>query len=114
MKVKVKIVDHHGEEVLELKFLSPAFLRAMNDIGQYGFEKYGEMSFQVRRTSGEPLVRDRRTESQAIADHAQEHFSQYLSHEAHDYFNDDIHQLAAVAFNAMMEAAFAKIDGEDK
>jgi hypothetical protein len=95
------------------KFLSPEFLKAMNDIGEYGYSKYGERSFQTRRTSGEPLVRDSRTQSQAIADHARDHFSQYLSHETHDYFGDDIHQLAAVAFNAMMEVVFAGLDRND-
>lgn len=89
-------------------FLDPAFLAAMNDVGRYGFQKYGPDSFQARRTSGDtsrgPM---RRNEAAVIADHAREHFSQYLSHVAHDHFNDDLHQLAAVAFNAMMEAHYA-------
>ena len=89
------------------EFLDEEFLKAMNEIGAYGFEKYGSQSFQARRTSGEPLVRDGRTQSQAIADHAQIHFDEYLAHNAHDHFGDDVHQLAAVAFNAMMEAIFA-------
>ena len=91
----------------EYKFLLTEFLEAMNDIGCYGFEKYGEQSFQNRRTNGEPLVRDNRTTSTAIAYHARIHFGEYLAHKSHDHFNDDIHSLAAVAFNAMMEAVFA-------
>jgi len=90
----------------ELQFLIPEFLEAMNDIGEYGFRKYGQNSFQARRSHGD-TSRDSRTTSQAIADHARMHFDEYLNYEVHDFFQDDIHQLAAVAFNAMMEAHFA-------
>ena len=113
--MKIEIRDRQPCFWIEvLEFLSPEFLIAMNDIGRYGFEKYGEQSFQARRESGKPLVRDSRTQSQAMADHAREHFSQYLSYEAHDYFGDDIHQLAAAAFNCMMESVFAELDKEEK
>jgi len=92
----------------QFEFLDSEFLTAMNDIGRYGFEKYGPVSFQSRRLNGDRSRGSlKRATSQVIADHAQEHFSQYLSHIAHDKFGDDIHQLAAVAFNAMMEAYFA-------
>jgi hypothetical protein len=114
MKITIEQDDPQVGEPEVLEFLSPEFLRAMNDIGRYGFEKYAERSFQARRMSGEPLVRDGRTTSQTIADHAREHFSQYLSHEVHDHFNDDIHQLAAAAFNPMMEAVFAGLDKDDR
>jgi hypothetical protein len=96
--------------------LIPAFLEAMNDIGRYGFEKYGDLSFQYRRSQGDisrgPL---KRCQPQTLADHAQEHFSMYLNHEPHDHFGTDKHQLAAVAFNAMMEFYFAGLgeEGED-
>ena len=96
----------------ELEFLSPGFLRAMNDIGRYGFEKYGEQSFQARRLKGDTSRGDmKRTTPQAIADHAREHFSMYLNHIPHDHFGTDAHQLAAVAFNAMMEFYFAALKG---
>jgi len=92
------------------EFLDESFLQAMNDIGRYGFEKYGPQSFQQRRLNGDrgrgPLE-STRTGSQKIADHAREHFSMYLNHEPHDHFGTDAHQLAAVAFNAMMEFYFA-------
>ena len=91
------------------EFLNQDFLKAVNDIGRYGFEKYGKNSFQARCASENPLIRDQRTESEVIAAHAKEHFAQYLSGIKHDYFDDEIHQLAAVAFNAMMEAVFAKL-----
>lgn len=90
----------------QYKHLLPEFLTAMNDIGAYGFDKYKERSFQARAVMGD-RERDSRTTSQAIADHAQIHFDEYLEHTVHDHFGDEIHQLAAVAFNAMMEAHFA-------
>ena len=110
--MKITIEDNGVEEVLE--FLSPVFLRAMNDIGHYGFAKYGENSFQARRMSGKPLVRDPRTKSVVIADHAREHFSQYLSFIPHDHFGTNIHQVAASAFNCMMESVFAGLDKNDE
>jgi hypothetical protein len=105
--MKGKSMDEKKEPQM-YEFLSLDFLEAMNDIGRYGFEKYGIDSFQARRAKGDrsrgPL---KRTQGQVIADHAREHFNQYLGHEAHDHFNTDVHQLAAVAFNAMMESYFA-------
>ena len=80
MRIKIEYDSPHEGEPEVLEFLSPEFIRAMNDIGKYGFEKYGENSFQARRLSGNPLVRDKRTQGQTIADHAREHFTQYLSY----------------------------------
>jgi hypothetical protein len=100
---------HKGYE-----FLRPAFLLAMNDIGRYGNEKYGADSFVQRANVGDRSRGNlKRTTSQAIADHCTEHFNQYLSHVAHDYFGTDKHQLAAVAFNAMMEFYFAGLEELD-
>jgi hypothetical protein len=95
-------------------FLIPAFLEAMNDIGRYGHEKYGEQSFQYRRRQGD-LSRGslKRCQPQTLADHAREHFSMYMNHEPHDHFGTDKHQLAAVAFNAMMEFYFAGLDNKE-
>lgn len=89
------------------EYLIPEFLSAMNDIGRYGHQKYGEASFQHRRVAGDKSRGGmRRTQPQSIADHAREHFSMYLNHVPHDHFGTDKHQLAAVAFNAMMEFYF--------
>ncbi len=90
--------------------LLPGFLKAMNDIGRYGHEKYKDASFQDKILIGN-RERDARTEPQVLADHAREHFSMYLNHIEHDYFHDDIHQLAAAAFNCMMEAYYAGLEG---
>lgn len=96
------------------EFLLPAFLEAMNDIGRYGFDKYADNSFQARRLNGDNSRGGmKRCEPSAIANHAREHFSMYLQHIEHDHFKTDIHQLAAVAFNAMMEAYFAGIATEE-
>jgi hypothetical protein len=84
----------------------------MDDIGRYGYEKYKEKSFQHKSLTGNH-ERDERVMSQALADHSREHFSMYLNHTEHDYFHDDIHQLAAAAFNCMMESYFAGL-GEKK
>jgi hypothetical protein len=96
-----------------VKHLIPEFLQAMDDIGRYGSEKYGVESFQYRRLSGDrsrgPLAR---TMSRAIAQHASDHFAMHIDGIRHDHFNTRRHQLAAVAFNAMMEFYFAGLDKE--
>lgn len=96
------------------KFLVEKFLVAMNEIGQYGEEKYKAQSFYARalrddRSRGILL----RTRPEHIAAHASEHFEMYLNDELHDHFNTLKHQLAAVAFNAMMEFYFAGLEDEE-
>lgn len=96
------------------EFLDEAFLAAMNEIGKYGHEKYGADSFHARAANGD---RSRgtilsRTSSQAIGQHAKDHVDMYLRREAHDKFGTLKHQLAAVAFNAMMEFYFAGLENE--
>ena len=89
------------------------FLRAMNDIGQYGFDKHKERSFQAHRLNGD---QDRGgydlLSPAALAEHCREHFDAYLRGERHDHFGSRRHQLAAVAFNAMMEFYFAGLESE--
>jgi hypothetical protein len=93
------------------EFLDATFLQAMNDIGRYGHDKYGKDSFHHRAQNGDHSRGDMdRTTSYAIASHARGHFDMYLANEKHDHFNTRKHQLAAVAFNAMMEFFF---DGEE-
>jgi hypothetical protein len=96
------IVDH----------LLPAFIEAMSDIGRYGFDKYAEQSFEARASRGLRERPSERTSAVAIGDHAAEHFAGYLRGELHDHFGTSKHQLAAVAFNAMMEFYFAGLDKE--
>lgn len=89
------------------EFLNPKFLEAMNDIGRYGHEKYGDLP-RERSQHRNPL----RVTSSEIADHASEHFFQYLREGSHDHFKTRRHQLAAVAFNAMMEFQLAGLEDE--
>lgn len=95
--------------------LNAAFLKAMNDIGEYGFAKYGPDSFEARSKTGD---RSRgglaRTTPDAIAQHSKDHFDMYLRGESHDHFGTRKHQLAAVAFNAMMEFYFAGLAEEQE
>lgn len=95
------------------EFLSLEFLEAMNDIGRYGFEKYGAESFQHRRLQGDrsrgSLVR---TTPAVIASHAASHFELHRLGIPHDHFGTRRHQLAAAAFNAMMEFYFSGLDEE--
>jgi hypothetical protein len=53
-----------------------------------------------------------RNESAVIGRHARDHFDMYLAGELHDRFNTRKHQLAAVAFNAMMEFYYASLEDE--
>jgi hypothetical protein len=94
-------------------FLLSGFIEAMNDIGRYGHEKYGEFSFHHRATVGDNTRGDHpRTKPEAIAEHARTHFQMHIDGVRHDHFGTRKHQLAAVAFNAMMEYYFAGLDGE--
>lgn len=98
----------------EYDFLLPAFLKAMNDIGEYGHQKYGEFSFHHRALSGDNSRGDHpRTLPEAIAGHAAEHFQMHIRGELHDHFGTRRHQLAAVAFNALMEFYFAGLESEE-
>jgi hypothetical protein len=91
----------------DLAFLIPGFLQAMNEIGAYGFDIYGELP-QRRYHHRNP----ERVTSAVIAEHAKQHFSDYLADVPHDHFQTRKHQLAAVAFNAMMEFYFAGLENE--
>lgn len=92
----------------EVEFLISEFLEAMNDIGRYGHEKYGADSFHTRREVGDSSRGTlARTSTDEIRKHAAAHFEMYQRGELHDHFGTLRHQLAAVAFNAMMEFYFA-------
>jgi len=95
------------------EFLDAKFLQAMNEIGEYGHAKYGAESFHTRALVGDTSRTLERTGDEVIARHALEHFLAYLNDIPHDYFNTRRHQLAAVAFNAMMEFHFAGLAKEE-
>lgn len=88
-----------------MEYLFKPFIDAMNEIGQYGYDKYQENSFQSQAARG-VVERIPRQASETIASHAAAHFEEYLDGIKHDHFDTRGHQLAAVAFNAMMEYYF--------
>ena len=98
---------------MDFEFLNQKFLQAMNDIGRYGNEKYGENSFSARARVGDFSrgCLERCTTSE-IGRHAKEHFEQYEAGLLHDHFGTRRHQLAAAAFNAMMEFCYAGLMDE--
>lgn len=98
----------------DFEFLNHNFLLAMNDIGRLGYEKYGPDSFHAKQQNWVGRGNMDRNQSAAIAAHASGHFQEYLKSVPHDKFNTRIHQLAAVAFNAMMEAYFDGFENPEK
>jgi hypothetical protein len=96
-----------------MRFLNAKFIEAMNDIGRYGHEKYGEESFHYRASLGDTSRGSlSRTQSEEIAEHAAAHFRMHIDGILHDHFQTRRHQLAAVAFNAMMEFYFSGLEDE--
>ena len=91
------------------KFLNPDFLELMNEIGRYGEEKYGADSFHARAKTGDhsrgSLLR---TQKEQILNHARQHITDYENGILHDHFDDLNHQLAAAAFNLLMEFYFSQ------
>lgn len=85
------------------------FIDAMKDIGDYGYEKYGVNSFEYA------ALKDNRLRSVRTAnclEHAEDHIKDYSLRIPHDHYRTLKHQLAAVAFNAMMEFYYARLDEE--
>jgi dATP/dGTP diphosphohydrolase, N-terminal len=74
--------------------LNPDFLKALARIAKYAEEKYGSWSqYTAARLEGD----------KSCINHIYEHLRQYQLGEPHDKFGDLKMQLAAVAYNAMME-----------
>ncbi|MBU6231358.1 hypothetical protein KGP36_01715 [Patescibacteria group bacterium] len=94
------------ESYTEYEFLEPGFLEAMNDIGRYGHEKYGKNSYQRRRELGDRSRSSKRVTKWALFKHGVRHWIAYLLGDKHDHFGTREHNLAAVAFNVMMEYYF--------
>ncbi len=92
------------------EFLDEEFLELMNDIGRYGEEKYGADIFHARSLTGDRSRSLKRTQKEEILRHVREHTTAYEDGVQHDHFYTLKHQLAAAAFNAMMEFYFSKHD----
>jgi len=95
------------------EFLNDTFLKAMDEIGRYGFEKYGKDSFQSRQFNENRRGDSQRCQMDTICEHMRQHIYAYSRGEKHDHFDTLKHQLAAVAFNAMMEFHFAYLEKEE-
>jgi len=71
------------------------FINAMARIGKYGADKYGEGSWKKKVKD---LISDK-----SPTNHIAEHLKAYMTGEGHDHFGDNKMNLAAIAYNAMME-----------
>ena len=93
--------------------LVKGFLEAMNDIGLYGKKKYPDTCFEKQVAEGQPAERkiDRVSQCQ-LHHHARQHIYAYGYKIPHDHFGTRKHQLAAAAFNLMMEYYYAQLDDE--
>lgn len=85
----------------------------MEEIGELGYRKHGKNSFQFKITQGDFTRSIERHSTEALMGHARLHTLDYENGVKHDVFDDLVHQLAAVAFNAMIEAQFAQIDVDE-
>jgi hypothetical protein len=98
------------EQKTQFSHLIHSFLEAMDEIGAYGARKYVSTDFMERAKDGDySRIMDRNLPEHNIG-HAREHGLDYLRHKKHDHFGTLKHQLAAVAFNAMMEYHFARLE----
>lgn len=95
-----------------LQFVIPKFIEAMDDIGRYGEEKYGADSFRARAKLGIKTRYLSRIQASVILQHVEDHTVAYQMGAKHDHFQTMGHQLAAAAFNLMMEFYFAGLEGE--
>ena len=87
----------------QYEFLNEEFLTLMNDIGRLGREKFGLDSIEA---SGDKTRKNPRHQANML--HAYRHITAYEDGVKHDHFGTLDHQLAAVAFNAMLEFWFSQ------
>lgn len=71
------------------------FVKLLAQIAYYAAGKYG---------AAEQYTESRLTGDQGPVNHIYEHLRQYQAGEPHDHFTDSRYHLAAIAYNAMMEA----------
>ncbi len=91
-KPKPEAIRHRVQ--FEFHSLNWDFIKLMADIAGYAAGKYGSAT----QYTGSRLEGDR-----SPVNHMADHIRLYLKREPHDHFNDLDHQLAAIAYNAMME-----------
>jgi hypothetical protein len=94
--------------VKQYEFLNPDFLEAMNDIGRLGHEVYGANAIEARNgTSRIPRHQENML-------HAYRHITAYEDGVKHDHFGDLAHQLAAVAYNCLIEFHYLQRELSEK
>lgn len=105
-----------AEETFRLEFekrfptLSFNFISKMNEIGNYGVEKYKNEAIASRIKAGD-YSRGERTKRTEIVKHVGVHLVEYVDGVRHDHFGTPEHQLAAAAFNVMMEFQLSEKNG---
>ena len=77
--------------------LNHDFIKLLAEIAHYATSKYG---------SAEQYVNGRLEGEKSPVNHIYEHLRQYQTGEQHDHFKDPVYHLAAIAYNAMMEALY--------
>lgn len=92
--------------------LVPSFLKLMNEIGLYGREKYGDQSFDVKAKNGTLTRSMERVQPEEIAKHCANHVYDGAFKKPHDHFGDSTYNLAAAAFNAMMEYVYQQAEAK--
>ena len=85
------------------EFLNPDFLALMNDIGRLGHEKFGDDAIEANGDRTRKLPRH-----QANMLHAYRHITAYEDGIKHDKLGTLQAQLAAAAFNCMLEFWFSQ------
>ena len=95
------VVQYEAEEVVKRQPVNYAyqalnwnFIKLMAEIANYAADKYG---------SAEQYTNGRLEGQRSPLNHIAEHMRAYMARECHDHFEDLDHQLAAIAYNAMME-----------
>lgn len=99
-----KFVSEAARQPVNYRYdiLDSAFLHLMAEIAHYGAEKYGDYNYKESRLAG----------GKSPINHMYMHLHQYKQGIVHDKYGDLSHQLAAIAFNAMME--FYYLDNSQK
>jgi len=88
----------------QYEFLDEDFLELMNDIGRLGHEKFGADAFEI--AGGKRRIA--RHQKEEILRHARQHLAAYEQGIRHTRLNTMGHQLAAAAFNSMLEFYFSQ------
>lgn len=79
--------------------LNHDFIKLLAEIAHYAASKYG---------SAEQYANGRLDGEKGSINHIYEHLRQYQTGEPHDHFKDPIYHLAAIAYNAMIEALYLR------